>query len=171
MFSISRTDQGGRTMLVRMIGRVVMVSAALLAAAPREADAQPPPSATGGGSGTGFSGMSANPYLNPYLNPFLNPMMTQSAQPMKPTDALLYMYAAQQAGGGIGSGRISGVRPGGARAGQPTATPAYEPDETQRVTDVPGGGAAGFFNRGQAHPQRTGRFYNRPGQYYGNKRR
>ncbi len=115
--------------------------------------------------------MSANPYLNPYLNPFLNPMMTQSAQPMRPTDALLYMYAAQQASGGIGSGRISGVRPGGARAGQPTATPAYEPDETQRVSDIPGAGAAGYFNRGQSHPQRTGRYYNRPGRYYGNKSR
>ena len=49
--------------------------------------------------------------MNPYTNPFLNPYATQF--PMSGSDAALSFLAAQQATGGLGSGRISGVRPSG----------------------------------------------------------
>src|SRR4051794_34339570 len=54
-----------------------------------------------GGTGTA-AGPFANPAMNPYLNPYLNPYMTTA--PMGRDAALLYLLAAQRAGGGIGSG-------------------------------------------------------------------
>ena len=78
-----------------------------------------------------------NPYLNPYMNPYLNPAATQ--QTMSASDAMLYLYAAQASGGGIGSGIISGTRP------TPGRTRALDKPVS---TAVPGGGASGYFNPG-----------------------
>ncbi|WP_435010155.1 hypothetical protein P12x_001385 [Tundrisphaera lichenicola] len=91
-----------------------------------------------------------NPYLNPYMNPYLNPGATQ--QNMSPSDALLYLYAAQSATGGIGSGLISGSRP------TPGRTRAIEKSVS---TAVPGGGASGFFNPGPVNVNGAGRYFNR----------
>ena len=113
-------------------------------------------------------GLSANPFANPYANPFLNPAMTQTQ--MAPGSAALYFFAAQQANGGIGSGQISGSRPP-SRSNRPVATPTPEPDAGQRPTDTPGGGAAHYFNRGLKPVERTGRYYNRSGSFYGRNAR
>ncbi|WP_422930339.1 hypothetical protein [Singulisphaera sp. PoT] len=104
----------------------------------------------------------ANPYTNPYANPFLNPYMTQA--PVNGNGAL-YFFAAQQANGGIGSGRLSGVRPAPA-----PAEPAAPPDD-RRLTDVPGGSASRYFNRSPQNPTNTHRYYNRAIRGYPSNRK
>src|SRR5260221_694055 len=80
-----------------------------------------------GGGGLGASptaatgAMSGNPFLNPYANPLINPALNQQ-QSMTPANAALYFFAAQQATGGIGSGRMSGARPGPGLPPQPMAS-------------------------------------------------
>ncbi len=131
--------------------------------APSAASAQSIPGQPGvSGSGMPASAMMANPYLNPYLNPYMNPAMTQ--QPMNSGNALLYLYAAQAANGGMGSGRISNSRvqqqpsrPQAALAGTPAATP--------------GGGASRFFNPGPVNVNGAGRYYNRSSRYFMNNGR
>lgn len=101
------------------------------------------------------SGMYSNPYANPYANPFLNPYMTQG---QVNGNAALYFLAAQQANGGIGSGRISGVRPG-----PRVPVPAPAPPDDRRVTDIPGGTAARYFNRA-SQPTGASRYFHRAGR-------
>jgi hypothetical protein len=114
-----------------------------------------------GGTGSAMSptSMMANPYLNPYLNPYMNPMATQ--QPMNAQNAMLYMYMANSANGGIGSGRISGTR--GAGATQAKAKVAEMP-----YTAHPGGGASRYFNPGTGSGNMSGRYYNQRGRYFQN---
>jgi hypothetical protein len=108
-------------------------------------------------------GFYGNPYAVPAMNPFLNPYASLYA-PATPQNAALYFFAAQQSMGGLGSGQMSGTRPGPARA---AAAPARSPiPEDRRVSDTPGGGAARYFNRsvpGGSIPENR---YNRYGKYY-----
>jgi hypothetical protein len=122
-------------------------------------------SAQFGGAGSATSGtgtplsMMANPYMNPYMNPYLNPLATQ--QPMTAQNAMLYMYMANQANGGLGSGRLSGTR-GGA------ATAAKSRVAEMPYTAHPGGGAARYFNPGPRAANGAGRYYNQSGRYFQN---
>jgi hypothetical protein len=110
----------------------------------------------GGTAGAGVTtGMSGNPFAVPAMNPFLNPYASMYAA-SSPSNAALYFVAAQQSMGGIGSGQLSGTRPGPRRAEAPSPIP---PD--RRVSDTPGGGAARYFNRSA-----TNQHYNRYGNYY-----
>jgi len=104
--------------------------------------------------------MLANPYLNPYLNPYMNPAAT--LQPMSPNNALLYLYAANSANGGIGSGRMSGSRP---QAARPRVA------ELPNSVAHPGGGAARFFNPGPVNVNGAGRYYNVRSRYFNNNGR
>jgi hypothetical protein len=85
-------------------------------------------SSYGGGSAAdaGYpTSLGQNPYSNPLMNPFMNPYMMsypglvasgalgQGSSSQNRTDMLLYMMAAQQASGGIGSGRIGGAKASG----------------------------------------------------------
>jgi hypothetical protein len=107
--------------------------------------------------------MLANPYANPYLNPFLNPYMAQYST--SPGNAALFFFAAQQANGGIGSGRLSGVRP-------VATSPARSAQARMaRASDVPGAGAARYFNRGPQPGGGTDPRHNRVGRYYPNHTR
>jgi hypothetical protein len=130
-----------------------------------------------------------NPALNPYMNPYAANVM-----PNNP-DFLLYMQAANQANGGIGSGVISGTRPGpGLPAGSQPQSKANQgqglvgrtPYSGQQphlqkgakaalmpmATTVPGAGAAGFFNGGFASTNKgAGKFYNRSGGRFQNNGR
>lgn len=101
--------------------------------------------------------MMANPYLNPYLNPYMNPMATQ--QPMNAQNAMMYMYMANSANGGLGSGRISGTRGG---------TPAKPKVAEMPYTAHPGGGASRYFNPGPGSGNGSGRYYNQRGRYFQN---
>lgn len=118
----------------------------------------PPPASNGS---IPPAAMMANPYLNPYLNPYMNPGATQ--QPMNGNNALLYLYAANSANGGVGSGRLSGTR----------GTPAPRPRvaELPNSVSVPGGGAARYFNPGPVNAGNGGRYYNRGGRYFQNNGR
>jgi hypothetical protein len=111
-------------------------------------------------SGTGASGMYANPYSMPMMNPFLNPYASLYA-PANPQNLALFYLAAQSNNGGIGSGQISGTRP---RPGAQAAAPA---PHVRRTSDAPGSGAARYFNRtvqgGGSAPKGQ---YNRFGNYY-----
>jgi len=104
--------------------------------------------------------MLANPYLNPYLNPYINPAATQ--RPISAGDAALYLYSANAARGGIGSGRLSQVRPAA-----PRAKPAEMPDGAS----VPGAGAARFFNPGPVNVNGAGRYFNSRRGYFQNNGR
>ena len=118
----------------------------------------PPPSQNGS---IPPAAVMANPYLNPYLNPYMNPAAAQ--QPMNANNALLYLYSANAANGGIGSGRMSGVR--GTPAPRPRAA------ELPNSVSVPGGGAARFFNPGPVNAGGAGRYYNQRGRYFQNNGR
>jgi hypothetical protein len=117
----------------------------------------PPPSQ---GTAMPPAAMLANPYLNPYLNPYMNPAAT--LQPMNANNALLYLYAANSANGGIGAGRISGTR-----AQAPRSRAAELPNSVAR----PGGGAARYFNPGPVNVNGAGRYYNQRGRYFNNNGR
>jgi hypothetical protein len=92
------------------------------------------------------AGAAANPFANPALNPYLNPYMT--AQPMTPQASLLYFMAAQRATGGIGSGRISGVRPGPEPSPVPRGAEGRRASPRGATRREPAGAAAGYFHRG-----------------------
>lgn len=106
----------------------------------------------------------ANPYMNTYTNPFLNPYATQ--YPMSGTDAALSFFAAQQAAGGLGSGRLSGVRPSGREK-----SVAIAPGTPNATMAVPGAAASRFFNRSQPAGDGPRGHYDRPSSYYQNFRR
>jgi hypothetical protein len=120
--------------------------------------APPPPPASTTNPATALG--IGNPYMNPALNPYLNPAITQ--QPMNGSNALLYLYAANTARGGIGSGQLSNppTTRGRSRA-------AELPDSVSR----PGGGAARFFNPGPVNVNGAGRYYNQRGRYFNNNGR
>jgi hypothetical protein len=108
--------------------------------------------------------MLANPYANPYLNPFINPYMTQTNVGARNT--LLYMMAAQQMNGGLGSGQLSGSRPAASASARkaPAAAPAKEP--SPRAPGVPGGRTARYFNRSYAEGGGLTRYYGRQDSYF-----
>ena len=106
----------------------------------------------------GLGGMAGNPLANPYLNPYLNPMMTN--QTMTPQNAALYFLAAQQAAGGIGSGRLSGSR-GDNTKGVVAAGPPARGGSNQ-----PGAGASQFFGRGVARGAGASHFFKRQGRHF-----
>ena len=170
------------------IGRflaVATLAGASLAASAAEAQTANPfaPSPLANGSNMPAGALLANPYMNPYMNPYLNPMATQ--QPMTGRDAALYMYMANSARGGLGSGVISGTRPmpGNAMA---VAAPAQgrgakannamqnKPAQNGRrpvaempdSVSAPGAGASRFFNPGPVNTGGAGRYYNRRNTYF-----
>ncbi len=124
--------------------------------------AQMSPTIPSGGTFGSPASTMANPALNPYLNPYMNPFAT--GQPANSNNMLLYLYAANNANGGLGTGRISGTR-GGAVAPRP------RPAEMGGPMSYPGGGAARYFNPGQGVGPGAGRYYNQRGRYFQNNGR
>jgi hypothetical protein len=125
-----------------------------------------PGGSAGGPTQTPAAGsMYANPLMNPYMNPLVNPYANQQATAASPANAALYLFAAQSMYGGIGSGRISGTRPGPA-ASQARKAPEADPPATRGTSNMPGGTAARFFSRAYTTPRAPGRFYNRPSRYF-----
>jgi hypothetical protein len=145
------------------LGTVAVLAVTGIGTAP--AVAQTGPSSTAGT----FGSMMASPYANPYMNPFLNPYMTQGSN-MGRTNTLLYFFSAQQASGGLGSGRLSGSRPSTAtKPGSPAARRA--PAEMPRTSQIPGGGAARYFQRGPVAAASRQNYYQRYNRYFGNNGR
>jgi hypothetical protein len=101
---------------------------------------------------------------NPYMNPFLNPYMAQF--PMSGSTATMYFMLSQSANGGIGSGQLSGVRPAAS-----TSIARTTQARRTRQSELPGGGAARYFNRGPQPGGIASTHYNRVGSYYPNNSR
>jgi hypothetical protein len=114
---------------------------------------------TTGMSGLGM-GMSANPFLNPYMSPFLNGGINQ--QQITPANAAMYLFAAQAANGGIGSGRLGGARPA---PGSTKAKPATTTD-SRPSSNTPGAGAARYFNRTTAANTGANSYYSRQSNHF-----
>jgi hypothetical protein len=97
---------------------------------------------------------------NPYLNPVLNPALVGS--PTDPAVPLLYLMSVNDAAGGIGSGRLSGVRPapregdGGKLQSSMTRTMA-----------TPGAGASRYFQRGPSRTTGRPTGFQRQNRYFG----
>jgi hypothetical protein len=126
--------------------------------------------------GTAWPGMAMNPFMNPYANPYLNPVATQTNTPMSAGTAALYFLAAQQANGGIGSGRLGGPQglsqPGATartgRAGAGSRAPGSSPTDAQRLSgsNTPGAGASRYFNRDYQANQSASRYYSRQTRHF-----
>lgn len=114
--------------------------------------------------------MMANPYANPYANPFLNPyMMGGAAGTMDRNSTWMYLWAANQQAGGLGSGRMNTSRPG------PSQTPRGSrgrPVAEMPVSLLKPGGAAGrYFNRGTGSVDPNRASYGRQNRYFANNGR
>ncbi len=110
------------------------------------------------------AGATPSPFLSPAANPYLNPYLSTPNQTMSGETALLFMLSAQNASGGIGSGRMSGVKqleegtaPAGTaaldsrRGADPRTRPGYR-RYFQRGLHSGGSGSPGervYFQRGQ----------------------
>ena len=141
----------------------------------------PTPSATdaaalgmGGGSGGGMMGTGGNTMGNPFMNPMAAPFLYGSM--LSPTQQQSMGFTQQQMGMmmlagqaqmlGIGSGQLSGVRPGGNTAGGVRARQRQTVTGVRGTTRQPGGLAARYFNRTAQRPRIPQGFYNRPNQHY-----
>jgi hypothetical protein len=121
---------------------------------------------TGAGQGAGTNPAVADPLgLGFVYGP---------AIPMTPGQAGLFMLSAQQRMFGLGNGQISGTRPGGeidarsARTGRSPASAAgsHLTAAHTRNSNIPGGQAARFFNRGMASTPSSQPYYKRQMRYF-----
>jgi hypothetical protein len=111
--------------------------------------------------GMGLNGILLNPMASPYL--FGNGAASSGNQ------MAAMMLANQMGAGGIGSGQLSGVRPGPGQAKGLTKQPAAK---SRGTTATPGGLAVRYFNRTTSvnRPVNVSRvpqsFYTRQNRYY-----
>jgi hypothetical protein len=116
------------------------------------------PMVSGTANGASLAGTAADPLgLSSLYGP---------AMPMTPGQAGIFMLATQQRMLGLGNGQLSGVRPGSpldAKSARPARSgTATHPVETHtRNSNIPGGQAARFFNRGGLAASKPRPFYNR----------
>jgi hypothetical protein len=113
------------------------------------------------GMGMGMGG-STN---NIFANPMAAPMLYGSMYPMNQRQMGLMMLAGQSQALGIGSGQLSGVRPGpngqwpGRKAPQAAAKPRGSASQ-------PGGLAARYFHRSAPVTRYPQSYYNRQNRYF-----
>jgi hypothetical protein len=114
------------------------------------------------GQGTGVLG--ANGMNGIYRNPMATPLLYSSLYPMGGSQATALMLASQTGMMGIGSGQLSGVRPGNAqsRARSVQQTTA----QTRGKASQPGGLATRYFNRTATISRYPQSFYKRDNRYY-----
>jgi len=128
------------------------------------ASLSPTDAAALGVQGQGNAGIGVNGMNSVFRNPMAAPYLFGSVYPMSPGQIGTMMLANQAGLTGIGSGQLSGVRPGaGAARGRPGQPPAAKP---RGSTATPGGLAARYFNR-TAHVVRYPQsYYNRQTRYF-----
>jgi hypothetical protein len=115
------------------------------------------------GTTPGVTPSLANPYTNPYLNPYLNPIMMSQPNSVGRNNALLYMWGAQQAPGGLlASPPLPGSR---------TRAAERKPAEMPRSSMLPGGSATSYFQRGAVANDKSRVYYQRKNRYFGNNGR
>jgi len=126
-----------------------------------------------GTSGNQTGNMFNNPMAAPFLYSSMFPMqqnMTGSTNGgglggMATNQLGLMMLANQSQMGGIGSGQLSGVRPGpGGQSRSRTGKPV-DP-KTRRNVSQPAGLAAHYFNRTTISNPKPHVYYSRPSSYY-----
>ena len=101
-------------------------------------------------------------YANPYVNPFMSPFAAQNVTSMNRNDLGLYLYAAQQGSMGIGTGRISGTRSDPRAAASKPSREISMPLASQ----VPGGNAASYFQRGAPANRQNSRYFQRQNSHF-----
>jgi hypothetical protein len=144
------------------------------------------PQGYGFGLGSGVPGVMAvptYPMTGTSRGTGLNPALTDPlglgyvygpAVPMTPTQAGLFMLSAQQRMFGLGNGQISGTRPASdldarsTRTGRTAANSAgsHLTAAHTRNSNIPGGQAARFFNRGVASAPSSQPYYKRQMRYF-----
>jgi hypothetical protein len=129
------------------------------------ASLSPTDAAALGTQGQGIGSFGANGMNNIFRTPAASPLLYGGLYPMGGNQAGALMLA-NQAGmlTGIGSGQLSGVRPGNAqsraRAGQQTAA------KSRGTTSQPGGLATRYFNRTATVNRYPQSYYKRDNRYY-----
>ena len=115
----------------------------------------------------GMMGMGGGTTMtNPTMNPMASPFLYGSMFPMTQQQAGMLMLAGQAQMLGIGSGQLSGVRPG---AGTPVAARGRQTQPSAKnrgSAGQPGGLAARYFNRTNQKLRVPQGFYNRQNRYY-----
>jgi hypothetical protein len=113
------------------------------------------------GAGSNPSGPAAGglggAYANPYTNPLLNPYMMMMQPNVGRTNALLYMWGAQQGPGGLLNNPVANSR-------SRTASTA---SRTLRQSMRPGGRASYYFSRGAVSAETSRSYFQRYNRYYG----
>ncbi len=114
--------------------------------------------------GTAASAANARLMNSMALNPMVGPVI-----PMTNAQAGLLLLSTQQRMLGLGNGQLSGVRPGGPNAsGRQTrgSNGANLTAAHTRNSNIPGGQAARYFNRGTTTASRSEPFFKRQSQYF-----
>lgn len=114
-----------------------------------------------GGAPVRSGTVGANPFSGSYANPYLNPLMTQQA--MSPGQAALFFLAAQQAKGGLGSGKLGGPASGLKSPGEEVKSPS---EGGPRGSNTPGARASSYFNRSIPSKAGARAYYNRQIRYF-----
>jgi hypothetical protein len=123
---------------------------------------------TGNSSGSVFN----NPWAAPFLYSGMTAMQGTTGTTggggmggLATNQMGLMMYMANQQMGGIGSGQLSGTRPGPGGQSRSGAKKAEDP-KARRNVSLPAGLAARYFNRTTITNPKPQVFYNRPSGYY-----
>jgi hypothetical protein len=110
------------------------------------------------GLGVGLNGQSSNIFGNPMGAT----LITGSMYPTTQRQLGMMTLAGQSQMMGIGSGQLSGVRPGPSRT-KPTRKTAAKPPGN---ANEPAGLAARYFNRFTSVPAQPQSYYNRQNHYF-----
>jgi hypothetical protein len=126
---------------------------------------------SGGGSGAQMSNMFNNPMAAPFIYGSMFPMQSGTSSTNggglggMATNQLGLMMMMNQQNGGIGSGQLSGVRPGQKGLSGPRNTKSAGA-QAPRSMSQPAGLAAHYFSRTTISTPRPRVFYNRPSSHY-----
>jgi hypothetical protein len=128
------------------------------------ASLSPTDAAALGAQGQGTGSFGPNGMNGMFRNPMAAPLLYSSLYPMTPNQTGALMLATQAGMMGIGSGQLSGVRPGNAqsrgRSAQPTAA------KPRGTASQPGGLATRYFNRTATVNRYPQSYFKRENRYY-----
>ncbi len=117
----------------------------------------------GGAAAEGSGGAPVNAFNNPYMTP----MLYGSMYPMTQNQIGWMMLANQAQMTGIGSGRLSGVRPAGGSSTAAASARATASSGARRPTSgMPGGLATRYFNRKSPNTRYPRTYFHRGTGYF-----
>jgi hypothetical protein len=112
----------------------------------------------------GTGALGANGMNSVFRNPMASPLLYSSLYPMGGSQATALMLASQTGMLGIGSGQLSGVRPGNAQSRARSAQQTNA--QTRGKASQPGGLATRYFNRTATISRYPQSYYKRDNRYY-----